>query len=261
MTYSAIYEGSIGHRRFEPVPHHFNYRLFMLYLDLDELETLFQPHPCWSVDRPNLASFRRDDHLGDRAQPLASAVRTLVAERTGVPPTGPIRLLTHLRYFGHCFNPVSFYYCFDAEDQHLETIVAEINNTPWHEQYCYVLPDAMNEDRRTEWKRYRFPKAFHVSPFMGMQQDYDWRFSAPDDRLHVHMENREEGAKHFDATLEMKRRPLDATQLRRVLWRHPFMTVEVVAKIYWQALRLRLKGTPFFAHPHKQQTLLGESHV
>jgi DUF1365 family protein len=109
--HSALYIGQVKHRRQAPRVHEFRYPLFMAYLDLAELEQVFARRWFWSIDRANLASFRRSDHLGDPALPLADAVRELVAERTGVRPRGPIRLLTHLRYFGYCFNPVSFYYC------------------------------------------------------------------------------------------------------------------------------------------------------
>ena len=137
---SCIYRGHVRHRRFTPVEHAFRYPLFMMYLDLDELPHVLDVHPLWSARRPAPAWFRRRDYHGDAAVPLDEAVRATVAEQTGSRPRGPIRLLTHLRYFGYCFNPVSFYYCFDEEDRRVETIVAEVNNTPWGERHCYVLP-------------------------------------------------------------------------------------------------------------------------
>ncbi|MEI2421818.1 DUF1365 family protein, partial [Arthrospira platensis SPKY2] len=106
----------------------------MVCLDLAELDTVFRGRWLWSTQRPALAWLRREDHLGDPAHSLDESVRRLVAERTGRRPAGPIRLLAHLRYFGHCFNPVSFYYCYDAAGERVETIVAEVNNTPWGER-------------------------------------------------------------------------------------------------------------------------------
>ncbi len=176
--HSAIYRGWVRHRRHAPRRHVFRYRLFLLYLDLAELDTVFRGRWLWSTRRLALARFHRADHLGDTATPLDAAVRDLVEAQTGRRPAGPIRLLTHLRYFGYCFNPVSFYYCFDASGARVETIVAEVNNTPWGERHCYVLDethDAGCGDRR----RYRFDKAFHVSPFMPMDLTYDWRFGSP----------------------------------------------------------------------------------
>jgi DUF1365 family protein len=193
-----------------------------------------------------MAWFRRRDHLGDPRQPLDESVRRLVHERLGSRPEGPVRLLTHLRYFGHCMNPVSFYYCFDASGRTVEATVAEVHNTPWNERHCYVL-GAGHADPRG--RRYRFDKVFHVSPFMSMEQTYEMRIGDPAPRLLVHMENHEGGRQLFDATMVLEERAMTAAQRRRVLIRHPFMTPKVLAAIYWQALRLRLKGCPFHPHP------------
>jgi DUF1365 family protein len=247
---SGIYSGLLRHRRMRPVPHHFSYRLFMMYLDLDELPEVFRGRWFWSVRRPALARFRREDHFGDPGQPLDESVRELVERETGSAPEGPIRMLTHLRYFGHVFNPVSFYYCFDRNDQFVETIVAEVNNTPWGERHCYVLPQSMNRGSGSH-ARYHPDKVFHVSPFMEMDVDYDWRFNQPGERLTVHMENARQGEKVFDATLNLARREISAGSLARVLVLFPMVTVKVVAGIYWQALRLWLKSVPVHDHPGK----------
>jgi len=246
---SCIYEGRVRHRRFTPVANAFQYRLYLLYLDLDELPRVFDVHPLWSVERVNAAYFRRRDHLGPQRIPLDRAVRDLVEERTGARPDGPVRMLTHLRYFGYCFNPVSLYYCWDRADRRVETIVAEVHNTPWLEEHCYVFGEADNVHPHPGWRQFRFDKAFHVSPFMEMGIRYDWRFLAPGERIQVHMNLFAGDVKRFDATLSLRRTPLTRRSLTRVLLAYPLMTWKVTAMIYRQALRLRRKGARVYAHP------------
>lgn len=243
---SCVYQGTVRHRRQSPVPHAFEYRLFMLYLDLAELPTVFRGRWCWSARRPAPAWFRRADYLGDPAMPLDRAVRDLVAARTGTRPDGPIRLLTHLRYFGYVQNPVSFYYCFDPAGARVETIVAEITNTPWGERHAYVLE--VKADGAAE-HAFTLEKEFHVSPFMPMDVTYDWRFSDPGDGLAVRMENHAAGERVFDVALDLERRPLSGPVLASALARFPWMTLTIVAGIYWQAFRLWLRGARFHPHP------------
>lgn len=247
--HSALYTGRLRHRRHAPVPHDFEYRLWMAWLDLAELDRVFKGRWLWSTTRPALAWMKRADYLGDAAQPLDAAVRDRVLAETGRRPAGPIRLLTHLRSFGFCFNPVSFYYCYDADDRRVETIVAEITNTPWNERHAYVLPAAAGARRPL---RFAFGKTFHVSPFMPMDIAYDWRFTSPGERLAVHMVNRREGREVFDATLALERRKITGASLAATLALHPAMSLQVVGAIYWQALRLWAKRLPFHTHPSKQ---------
>jgi uncharacterized protein len=255
---SALYTGWIRHRRFGPARNAFRYRLFMSYIDLAEVPNLFERRWFWSARHPALAWFRRADFLGPTHVPLDTAVRDLVAERTGARPAGPIRLLTHLRFFGFSFNPVSFYYVFDASDSRVETIVAEITNTPWKERHAYVLPVSGAKRRGARAWRFEFEKEFHVSPFMPMDMRYEWTFGVPGAGLHVHMENfsstTARGPAQFDATLNLRREPMGAGVLARALASFPLMTLKVVTLIHWQALRLLLKRTPFHAHPAKRPT-------
>jgi DUF1365 family protein len=244
--HSRIYKGWVRHRRVAPTRNLFRYRIFMMYLDLAELPQLFDGVPFWSARGRALAQFKRSDYLGDPAVPLDAAVRDLVRERTGTRPTGPIRLLTHLRYFGYCMNPVSFYYCFDESGVGLETIVAEITNTPWKERHQYVLTADRAGGRVM---RFEFDKAFHVSPFLPMDMHYEWRFSEPLQRLFVNMRNFKGGTSPFDATLALRQEPISARALLEALAAFPLMTAKVIAAIHWQALKLWVKRTPFYSHP------------
>jgi DUF1365 family protein len=246
---SAVYSGVVQHRRFRPKPHSFRFRLFMMYLDLDELPEVLDGHWLWSARRAAPARFHRADYHGDPAVPLAEAVRRSVEEKTGMRPAGPIRLLTHLRYYGYCFNPVSFYYCFDREGSHVEAILTEITNTPWGERHSYVLP---RTPEMNGVMRFRFAKTFHVSPFMPMDQRYDWRFSPPGRRLAVHMENYDAAGMIFDATMSLRRRELTGATLARALLAYPWMTAGVVTAIHWNALKLWLKGNPVYTHPERR---------
>lgn len=248
---SCIFEGRVRHRRHQPVVHGFRYRVFMVYLDLDELPALFDRYWCWSARRPALARFRREDHLGDPDVPLDVAVRDLVEAQSGTRPDGPIRLLTHLCYFGYCFNPVSFYYCFERDGVTLATIVAEVTNTPWGERHCYVLPASRGRDSGGPLRR-SATKAMHVSPFMDMDCEYDFCFSPPGDRLRVFMGSTRDGERVFDAGMLLARRPIGSATLARVLVAYPLMTLRVMFAIHWQAFRLWLKGAPVYAHPDKR---------
>ncbi len=246
-THSAIFEGRVRHRRHRPKKLHFEYSMFMVYLDLDELDELFRRSWLWSTRRPAPAWFRRKDHHGDPGLTLEEATRRLVEEQLGFRPSGPIRLLTHLRYWGYVMNPVSFYWCWSGDGSAVEAIVAEVHNTPWGERHCYVFDV---RDQSPPW-RFDFDKSFHVSPFMPMEQQYDWRFDVPGDAIEVHMFNRESGDVMFDASLNLERRSMTAGRLRSVLVRYPMMTVKVVWGIYRQAFRLGLRGVPFHPHPRK----------
>lgn len=247
---SCLYHGTIRHKRMSPRRHEFEYRLFMLYLDLAELPELFDGRWLWSARRPAPAWFRRADYLGDPAAPLEESVRLEALRLTGRRPTGPVRLLTHVRYLGYVQNPVTFYYCFAPDGGRVETILAQVTNTPWGERHTYVLT-ARGGGPATA-VRHDFDKAFHVSPFMDMDQRYSWWFSAPGRGLTVHMESSVEDTEVFEASLVMQREEINGRSLARALVRFPWMTGRVAAAIYWQAARLWWKGAPFHPHPRKR---------
>jgi DUF1365 family protein len=237
---SCIYEGTIRHRRREP-RRSFEHRIALFYLDLDELPGLLGGRLL--VRRPGALRFRRRDYLGDHAAPLERAVRDVVETRTGQRPNGPIRVLTQVRSFGHCFNPISFYYCFDGGGR-VQAVVAEVTNTPWGERHAYVLPgDGEDAD---------FDKALHVSPFMGMEHRYTARAGTPGERLAVHIEcRRRSGPPVFDATLSLRRRELTRRSVARLTARYPLANLRVLALIYAHAVRLKLAGAPVYLHPRE----------
>jgi hypothetical protein len=235
-TASCIYEGTIRHRRTEP-RREFHHRLALFYLDLDELPRLLGGRLL--ARRPGVLRFRRRDYLGPASVPLDEAVRDVVERSTGSRPGGRIRLLTQLRSFGHCFNPVSYYYCLDAPGKQVEAVVAEVTNTPWGERHCYVLPHG----------RADFGKALHVSPFMAMDHRYTARASKPGEGLAVHIESRRGGGLAFDATLALRRRELTRRSAARVTARYPLANIRVLALIYGHALGLKLAGAPVYRHP------------
>lgn len=249
---SAIYKGVVRHRRFAPTQHAFNYSLFMMFLDLDELDFVFSKTFFWSSRQFNLAYFRRNDYLEPHKLSLKEAVKEKVKTATGAYPQGPIRMLTHLRYFGYCFNPVTFYYCYSENEKTVETIVADITNTPWKEKHAYVLSPSLNEGKQTR-KRYRFAKKFHISPFMPMDLDYDWHFTDPADQLSVHMDVTRSDTKLFDSTLTMKKEEITPARLNFLLLSYPFMTFQVLFGIYFQSLLLKIKKTPYFKHPKYEE--------
>ena len=246
--HSALYTGRLSHHRHRPVLHAFDYPVCYTWLDLAELDTVFAGRWCWSTRRPALAWWRRADYLGHATMPLDVAVRDRVEAETGRRPTGPVRMLTLLRTFGHCFNPVTFYYCYDAAGTVLEAVVAEITNTPWGERHAYVLPTSAGTQDEQGF-RFRFGKRFHVSPFMPMDQEYDWTFDEPGAALRIRMVNRRAQERVFDAALVLERREITGASLARALLRHPFASVEVLRRIHWQALRLWLKRIPVHDHP------------
>lgn len=241
MTASAVYEGTVRHRRFEPVAHEFRYPLFLIYLDLAELPGVLDPYPLWSARRRAPARFRRADFLGDPARPLDACVRDAVERETGERPDGAVRMLAGLRYLGHSFNPVSFYYCFDP-DERVQAVVADVQNIPWKERHAYVL---QRGERVGPVLSQEIEKRFHVSPFMGMDETYDFRASEPGETVAVSIRS----SASFDAALNLRRRELSQPLMARLLARYPAHSLQVVARIYAQALRLKLKGARYFPHP------------
>lgn len=244
---SCIYAGTVRHRRHADVEHAFTTAVGMLLLDLDELPGVLEHPPLWSARRPAVGRFRRSDYLGPAEVDLKTAVADEVERQTGARPAGRVALLTAPRTFGRVFNPVSFYYCFAPGSDDVDFVVAEVTNTPWGERHSYVLDARGRAGSRV--LRQEFDKVFHVSPFMGMAHRYAWALTPPAETLSVHIDSSGSGGHAFDATLNLKRRPLDGPGLRRLLLRFPLPALRTGLLIYGHALRLKLKGAPYFPHP------------
>lgn len=263
---SAIYRGRVRHRRFAPRRHGFSLPLFMMWLKIDEIPAVLDT--AWQLGRGPLswARFRRADYIGPADQGIDTAVRRKIADLSGTPIErleGDVFMLCQLRYLGLYFSPLTLYYLRQNGDWRY--LLAEVSNTPWNERHYYLLDAADPVDH---------PKAFHVSPFNPMDQQYRWRLTPPDSRHRgcvVHIESRgqepgensdkgsgERSGKVFDATLTLRRYPLNQKEFTRVLLRTPVQTLNIVAGIYWQALKLLLKRLPLYGHPDRPGTETGK---
>jgi DUF1365 family protein len=245
VTASAIYAGTIRHRRAAPAKE-FTHGLSMAYVDLAEIPSLLGGRLLRRG--PGILRFRRSDYLGADLVPLDTAVRDRVAELSGHRPSGPVRLLTQLRSFGLCFNPVSFYYCFEGVEggELLHSVLAEVTNTPWGERHSYLLSD---RESASAVLHGRFAKEMHVSPFMGMDHFYEARATQPGPTLSVHIESHRDGAAVFDATLALTHRPFTRAAVARMTARHPLSTARVLTLIYGHAVGLKLAGARVHPHP------------
>jgi len=242
----AIYFGTIRHRRSKPARHEFTYPLFMAFLDVDRIPELMRVSPLAGYNRFNWASFHERDHFGNPAMTLRQRLVADAAEQGIRLPEGPIFMLTHLRYLGYTFNPISLFYCYNREGR-IETIMAEVNST-FGETHNYWL-SAANQFASPDSRMYRCPKAMHVSPFMPMELDYRFVLPPPGEQLIAHMNTMDGERSSFDATLRLRREPWSAASLRRALLRFPWVTAKVIAAIHWEALRLYCKKVPVYTHP------------
>lgn len=246
LKHSAIYEGEVFHARHHPKQHAFRYRVFMMYLSLQELPDFLTLSRLWSSKGFGLAKFKREDFHGDPEVPLLDEVKNSVEKQLGFRPDGDVRMLANLRYFGYIMNPLVTYYCFDKEER-LVAVLAEVNNTPWGEKHAYALA----VPREDGFIKQNFAKAFTVSPFNGLNMDYTWTSNHPQNELFIDIQVACEHKNIVSARLNLKHQQITTKKLNLLLIKYPLHTVKVIGAIYWQALKLFMKRVPFLGKNKK----------
>ncbi len=266
---SCLFEGQVLHSRKRPIKHQFWFSTFFFYLDLDELDRVFENRLLFSIRRFAFAQFRFSDHLSHRKtisnkQEMREEVLRVLRDHGISRPIGPIRLLTQLRYIGFVMNPVNFYFCFDESGNRVEAIITEVNNTPWGEQHLYVIETEKAFKPTTESSQRisanNVKKAFHVSPFMPLKMTYDFDFRISPARLVVNISSFENQEKALSVGMSLKQKPITSSSLRLALIKYPLISWKVFAGIYWHALRLYLKRVPFYPHPRTHDVAANNCH-
>lgn len=281
----SVFEGVVTHERFTPKQHRFSYKLFYLLIDLDQIDQLGRLSTLWSVNKTNLVQFKYSDYMHYRQEnasiankgDLKTAVIDVIFDQTKENFNGKIFLLSNLRYWGYCFNPVSYYFCFD-KNGNLQYIVDEVTNTPWKERHHYVhkaVHKAVDNVTRKELSHvnhsqtnnntssnitFKFEKTFHVSPFMPMNMFYKTTYVLDNNKILIHMDlfknskrevDSREKNKIFFATMNLQGKPLTKTIATVLPFKFPFQCSKIIMSIYWQALKLWIKRVPFISHPHR----------
>jgi hypothetical protein len=257
LTHSKIYVGNISHRRFSPKKHSFSYSIYMLALDVNEMEQ--QRHASWLFGYSwfHPLKFVEKDYLKSEPGTLNQRIRNKVTQLAGDNiDISRLVMLVQVRCFGIYFSPANFYFCYD-KNENCTHMLAEVSNTPWNERHYYLVALASKAEKVSE-------KSFQVSPFMDLNMAYFWQVKPPcenSDKLIINIENKRKnlqnvdsdesnklGDKLFDATLFLHKEEFTTKRLLAVWCQLPVMTIKIVASIYWQALKLFIKGIPFIGY-------------
>lgn len=239
---SAFYVGTLTHLRLGPGPaNRFTRKIALPLVFLDELGALERSSHLFSASRSAPLRFRREDFLSPKIDSLEEAVLTTLRNGGHGAPGARVAFLANLRTFGWLFNPLSLYYAFNHE-RNVQSVIAEVENTPWHERHAYVVGPP---------GEHRFAKELHVSPFLPMDLSYRFEYTEPSETIRVRLDAYAGEDRRFSALFQGDRQSLDREGIRRLLLHHPLSAQRVTSGIYAHAARLALKRAPFYRHPNK----------